>query len=331
MLKLIRNFNRNIHENIRENRRVFLLYTVLRVLVIVALVRAIMNGNYNGAFICLLSLGLFLVPSLLEQGFKIHIPPLLEGTIYLFIFSAEILGELNHFYAAIPQWDTILHTLNGFLAAAVGFSMIDLLNRNSRHFQLSPFYLVMVAFCFSMTIGVIWEFFEWSADQFLLMDMQKDSLVSSINSIYFDPNHSQKVIHIPDITETIIHTADGTTYTVPGISTLGLTTPWAISSSISSAPPPSASSATSVCATPVATKKRPSFLISCQAANRTPPSMTTTPSQKTTASPMASTKTASQNKITGHSALMRAEWPAFFACILVDSHNYCDAQLVPMR
>lgn len=244
MLKLIRNFNRNIHENIRENRRVFLLYTVLRVLVIVALVRAIMNGNYNGAFICLLSLGLFLVPSLLEQGFKIHIPPLLEGTIYLFIFSAEILGELNHFYAAIPQWDTILHTLNGFLAAAVGFSMIDLLNRNSRYFQLSP---------------------------------------------------------------------------------------WVISSSISSAPPPSASSATSVCATPIATKKRPSFLISCQAANRTPPSMTTTPSQKTTASPMALTKTASQNKITGHSALMRAEWPAFFACILVDSHNYCDAQLVPMR
>lgn len=195
MLKLIRNFNRNIHENIRENRRVFLLYTVLRVLVIVALVRAIMNGNYNGAFICLLSLGLFLVPSLLEQGFKIHIPPLLEGTIYLFIFSAEILGELNHFYAAIPQWDTILHTLNGFLAAAVGFSM---------------------------TIGVIWEFFEWSADHFLLMDMQKDSLISSINSVYFDPNHSQKVIHIPDITETIIHTADGTTYTVPGYLDIGL-------------------------------------------------------------------------------------------------------------
>lgn len=330
MLKLIRNFNRNIHENIRENRRVFLLYTVLRVLVIVALVRAIMNGNYNGAFICLLSLGLFLVPSLLEQGFKIHIPPLLEGTIYLFIFSAEILGELNHFYAAIPQWDTILHTLNGFLAAAVGFSMIDLLNRNSRHFQLSPFYLVMVAFCFSMTIGVIWEFFEWSADHFLLMDMQKDSLISSINSVYFDPNHSQKVILIPDITETIIHTADGATYTVPGYLDIGLNDTMGDLFVNFMALPPSASSATSVCATPVATKKRPSFSISCQAANRTPLSTTTTPSQKTTASPMASTKTASQNKITGHSALMRAEWPAFFACILIDSHNYCNAQLVPV-
>lgn len=330
MLKLIRNFNRNIHENIRENRRVFLLYTVLRVLVIVALVRAIMNGNYNGAFICLLSLGLFLVPSLLEQGFKIHIPPLLEGTIYLFIFSAEILGELNHFYAAIPQWDTILHTLNGFLAAAVGFSMIDLLNRNSRHFQLSPFYLVMVAFCFSMTIGVIWEFFEWSADHFLLMDMQKDSLISSINSVYFDPNHSQKVIHIPDITETIIHTADGATYTVPGYLDIGL------NDTIGDLFVNFIGAATFSILGYIGMrhagrhKKRPSFLISCQAANRTPLSTTTTPSQKTTASPTASTKTASQNKITGHSALIQAEWPAFFACILIDSHNYCNVQLVPV-
>ena len=141
MFRVIRNFNRNIHENIRENRRIFILYSVLRVLVILTMVRAIMNGNYNGAFFCLLSLLLFLVPSLLEQGFKIHIPPLLEGIIYLFIFSAEILGEVNHFYVSIPYWDTILHTLNGFLAAAIGFSMIDLLNRNSRHIKLSPFYL----------------------------------------------------------------------------------------------------------------------------------------------------------------------------------------------
>lgn len=95
MLRLIRNFNRNIHENVAQNRRVFILYTVLRILVILAMIRAIMNGNYNGAFICLLSLALFLVPSLLEQGFKIKIPPLLEGTIYLFIFAAEILGELK--------------------------------------------------------------------------------------------------------------------------------------------------------------------------------------------------------------------------------------------
>lgn len=222
MLRLIKNLNRNIHENVASNRRVFILYSVLRVLVILAMVRAIFNGNYNGAFICLLSLALFLVPSLMENGFKIQIPPLLEGIIYLFIFSAEILGELNHFYAAIPSWDTILHTLNGFLAAAVGFSMIDLLNRNSRHFLLSPFYLCLMAFCFSMTIGVLWEFLEFSADTLLLTDMQKDSVVTAIQSVYFDPTGTQEVIHIPNIVETQILTASGDVYTVPGYLDIGL-------------------------------------------------------------------------------------------------------------
>lgn len=222
MLRLIKNLNHNTHENIRSNRRVFILYSVLRVLVIIAMVRAIFNANYNGAFICLLSLALFLVPSLMENGFNINIPPLLEGIIYLFIFSAEILGELNHFYAAIPYWDTILHTLNGFLAAAVGFSMIDLLNRNSRHLTLSPFYLCLMAFCFSMTIGVLWEFLEFSADTLLHTDMQKDSVITAIQSVYFDPSGSQEVIHIPNITETQIFTANGDVYTVPGYLDVGL-------------------------------------------------------------------------------------------------------------
>lgn len=216
MLKLIRNFNRNIHENIRENRRVFLLYTVLRVLVIVALVRAIMNANYHGAFICLLSLLLFAIPSLMENGFNIKIPPLLEAIIYLFIFSAEILGELNHFYVAIPYWDTILHTLNGFLAAAVGFSMIDLLNRNSKNFRLSPFYLCLVAFCFSMTIGVIWEFFEYAADALLNIDMQKDNILQNINSVTLDPAQAQNVSHINDIVRTEITTASGDVFVIDG-------------------------------------------------------------------------------------------------------------------
>lgn len=222
MLRLIKNFNKNIHENIAGNRRVFMLYSTLRVLVIISMVRAIFNGNYNGAFICLLSLALFLIPSLMENGFKIQIPPLLEGIIYLFIFSAEILGELNHFYVAIPYWDTILHTLNGFLAAAVGFSLVDLLNRNSRHVLLSPFYLCLMAFCFSMTIGVLWEFLEFSADTILQLDMQKDSVVDVIRSVYFDPNGAQEVIRIPNITETQIYTASGEVYTVPGYLDIGL-------------------------------------------------------------------------------------------------------------
>ena len=98
--------------------------------------------------------------------FKIELPTTLEIIVLLFIFGAEILGEIAEFYLVFPFWDTVLHTLNGFLAAAIGFSLVDLLNRSERTvFHLSPLFTAIVAFCFSMTIGVVWEFFEFGMDQ----------------------------------------------------------------------------------------------------------------------------------------------------------------------
>lgn len=216
MFRFAKNIMNNVREHIRTDRGVFILYSVLRILIIIIGIRSLFNGNYNGAAYCLLSLLLLLVPSLMEQGFSINIPPLLEGSIYLFIFAAEILGEVNYFYMAIPGWDTMLHTINGFLAAAVGFSTVELLNRNSKNINLSPFYLTMVAFCFSMTIGVLWEFCEFAFDNLFGMDMQKDFILSSVNSFTLDPDNIQTCISIKDIVETRIITADGTTYFVDG-------------------------------------------------------------------------------------------------------------------
>lgn len=211
-----RQFTKRLKNHIKESPRVFLLYSILRILVICVLVRQIFERNYEGVGVCTLVLLLFLIPSFMEQQFEIEIPPLFEGIIYVFIFAAEILGEVDHFYVALPGWDTILHTINGFLAAAVGFSMVDLLNRHSKRMQLSPFYVAMVAFCFSMTIGVMWEFIECTGDLFFGQDMQKDFVVSSFNSVTLDPTHSQKVIHVRDITQTVIYTASGETYTIDG-------------------------------------------------------------------------------------------------------------------
>lgn len=216
MFRFAKNIMNNVREHIRTDRGVFILYSVLRILIIIIGIRSLFNGNYNGAAYCLLSLLLFLVPSLMEQGFSINIPPLLEGSIYLFIFAAEILGEVNYFYMAIPGWDTMLHTINGFLAAAVGFSTVELLNRNSKNINLSPLYLTMVAFCFSMTIGVLWEFCEFAFDNLFGMDMQKDFILSSVNSFTLDPDNIQTCISIKDIVETRIITADSTTYFVDG-------------------------------------------------------------------------------------------------------------------
>ena len=200
---------RDLGKNVKDQKGVFILYSILRLLVVLIMIRTIILGNYEATVTCLLVLALFFIPSLLEETLKIKIPPLLEGIMYCFIFAAEILGELGHFYTQFPIWDTMLHTLNGFLFAAVGFSTVDILNRTSKNITLSPLYLTMVAFCFSMTIGVLWEFFECGADIFLHQDMQKDFIIDHFQSVTLDETHSQEVIRVEDITGTVIHTASG--------------------------------------------------------------------------------------------------------------------------
>lgn len=190
----------------KETKRSSLLvYLILRFLVIVCMVLQLIHGEFANAFLCLLSLFLLLIPIIIQRKFEITLPNTLEIIIYLFIFSAEILGEINNFYHLIPYWDTILHTLNGFLATAVGFSLIDLLNKNSKKFKLSPVYLCLVAFCFSMTIGVLWEFFEYAADRFLLFDMQKDEVVNSISTVTLDETNSNKTVIVDDIDKMILY------------------------------------------------------------------------------------------------------------------------------
>ncbi len=207
---------KRLGNRVKEQRGVFILYSILRLFVVLIGIRSVILHNYDVTVTCLLVLALFFIPSLLEETLKIRIPALFEGIIYCFIFAAEVLGELGHFYTQFPLWDTMLHTLNGFLFAAVGFSTVELLNRTSKNISLSPLYLTMVAFCFSMTIGVLWEFFECGADLFLGQDMQKDFIVDHFQSVSLDPSHSQQVIHVEDITGTIINTASGEDFVIGG-------------------------------------------------------------------------------------------------------------------
>ena len=180
-------------------------YIILRILVIFCLIRELANGNFHNALLCVLSLILFLLPFLVERTFKVDLPVVLEVMIFAFIFSAEILGEINNFYGTIPFWDSVLHTINGFLAASVGFSLIYLLNENIDSFKLSPIFVSIFAFCFSMTIGIIWEFFEYSMDKYFNFDMQKDTYINKVNTVELDPEKDNKVVTIDGIEYTIIY------------------------------------------------------------------------------------------------------------------------------
>ncbi len=182
-------------------------YIVLRFLVVSLAVLQFLQGNYENVFSCILVLILFLIPSIIDKKFNIDLPDMLESIIYIFIFSANILGEMQNFYGLIPHWDTILHTINGFIFAGVGFSLVELLNKNDKiQVSLSPIYVAVVALCFSITIGTVWEFFEYGMDQTGL-DMQKDVLISDLETVYF--NNRNEVEIISDIDKTTIEYADG--------------------------------------------------------------------------------------------------------------------------
>ena len=199
-------FRQAMVKELREHRSSFLVFYTLRLLVIVIFIRQIIIGGYESAFYCALAYLLLYVPSWVQVKFHIELPPALEITVLCFIYAAEVLGEVNAFYVVVPHWDTMLHTLNGFLAAAVGFAMVVLLNDDERlTFDLSPVFLALVAFCFSMTIGVLWEFFEFGMDWFFHTDMQRDTVINAIYSASLDVTRSNKVVSIPGIQEVLVN------------------------------------------------------------------------------------------------------------------------------
>ena len=192
-------------KELRRKHTVATVYLLLRFSVILVMVAQFFNRNFENVFLCLLTLILFLLPTVLEKQLRIDLPDTLEIVILLFIYAAEILGEIRAFYTTFHGWDTILHTLNGFLCAAIGFSLVDLFNRSERFsLTLSPAFMAIVAFCFSMTIGVLWEFFECAMDQIFLLDMQKDMIVRDISTVMLDPANSNQTVVIRDITDVIL-------------------------------------------------------------------------------------------------------------------------------
>ena len=206
-----------IIEPIKRNKAASVVYFTLRILTVGVLIRSIFLGQWESVFTCFLTLLLFTLPHFVEKSFRIDLPTTLEIIAFMFIFCAEILGEIECYYIKYPLWDTMLHTTSGFVFAAFGFCLLDMLNRNKKlSLNLSPLSLSLVAFCFSMTVGVLWEFFEFGADCFFRFDMQKDTLLSGLSTVTLDPKSSNTAVLLDGVIRTVIEHADGTVTVIEG-------------------------------------------------------------------------------------------------------------------
>ena len=196
---------RSLVEQIKMNKKAYIVYVILQIITIIVAVRSAMHMQWENVLTCVLALILLLIPPFIEKNAKVQLPTALEVTAYVFVFCAEILGEINCYYIKYPMWDTMLHTVNGFIFAAFGFCLVDIFNRN-RHirFRLSAGFLAVVAFCFSMTIGVLWEFTEFAIDNTTKLDMQKDAIIQEFSSVKLDETDSNDPVQVKNIKKTVI-------------------------------------------------------------------------------------------------------------------------------
>lgn len=191
--------------DMREHKVITTVYIVLRVIIVGIFVFSIVNGRWENTMTCFLSFVLLMIPSFIENKMKIDLPNVLEVIMIMFVFAANIMGEMGSFYEKIPFWDTLLHTMNGFICAGVGFGLIDILNRNDKiKVDLSPLFVCLFSFCFSMTTGTVWEFFEFGMDMLFGKDMQKDTIVTGINSVLLSGG-TNDITRISGITDTVVN------------------------------------------------------------------------------------------------------------------------------
>ncbi len=126
---------------------------------------------------CVLGIVVLHVPGFLSRRFKFDVPNAMYILYILFLYCAIFLGEVRNFYYEIPHWDTILHGFSSVMTGLFGFMVVAILNESRKAtIQLSPIFVALFAFCFSVTIGTLWEIYEFTFDGMLGMNMQKSLL-----------------------------------------------------------------------------------------------------------------------------------------------------------
>ncbi len=159
---------------------------IIKVILIIAIIFDILNGKFSQLFITLLTLIFLSLPNLYEKKYNVNIPLEIEVLISIFILGTLFLGENLDYYEKYVYWDVYLHTLSGFLLGLLGFvivySIIDSKSKNS----LTPFFVSVFTFSFAVTIGALWEIFEFGMDNFFGLNMQKSGLVDTMWDLIVD-------------------------------------------------------------------------------------------------------------------------------------------------
>lgn len=165
-------FNVSADELASRIRR--LLVFVFSLILIAELFFTLFQGQWINSFLILAIIAVSLAPGLLNRRYKLNIPSEFQIMAIAFVFAALFLGEIRSYYERIWWWDIALHASSGLLLGIFGFLLVYVLNEDERiDLHLRPRFVALFAFLFAVTIGTLWEVFEFSADNLIGTNMQK--------------------------------------------------------------------------------------------------------------------------------------------------------------
>lgn len=156
----------------------------LELILLAQAVWALASKNWLALFLSVSSLVFALLPALVRRSLRVYLPIEFDLVTVAFLFASLFLGEIRSYYARFWWWDLALHTMAGFVMGLFGFILVYVLNREQRlHLTMPPVFVGMFSFAFAMTIGVLWEVFEYTMDSFFGMNMQKSGLPDTMGDL----------------------------------------------------------------------------------------------------------------------------------------------------
>jgi len=179
-----------------EQHNIYVILTLaVQVLLIIGLVMFILKRDWENVFLTLAVIFITLIPAIVNRRRRVFIPPEFQFIAVLFVFLSLYLGSGFDFYYRFWWWDLVLHTSSGFLLGIIGFIALFVLNQTDHLPEgVKPSFLCFFGVTFAVTLGVVWEIFEFTVDRIWpsvnmqsnetgVFDTMKDLIVDTIGAI----------------------------------------------------------------------------------------------------------------------------------------------------
>ena len=151
----------------------------------IAIVIAVFTQHWSNVFVTVSALLLTVLPVMFSKRYEITLPPPFLVAISLFVFGTLFLGEVVDFYERFWWWDILLHGTSAIGFGVVGFLFVFYLFEGDKY-AAPPWALAVIAFCFAVAMGALWEVFEFGMDQIFGLNMQKSGLVDTMTDLIVD-------------------------------------------------------------------------------------------------------------------------------------------------